>query len=230
MEFKALFGGMFDGLSPKKKSLDHILMEQGTRLRVIEDNYRTQIDQACRIIKYNPDRRKQAKAKVRLKNAYYGLKVTIESYDYLQEVKSENDLAKAMAELNDILGGLTDIDAKKVRVPERKLKKRIDIMEGKNDSATGGALKEIDEVVSDAVVKDIVSGMDVDVVLGNDMDNWGGDITIEKPIYVDDTNLEEDIDVVPLDDEIVLGNSTIQTSKIHTMNQKQEDEYVEDLR
>lgn len=213
-----------------QRSLDTMLIEQGAKLRVVEDTYRTEIDKAVRVIRYNPDRRKQAKAKERLKNAYYGLKVTIETYDYLQDVKSENDLASAMAELNGILGDIASLEAKKVRVPQRKFQKRIDRMEGKLDGASGGVLQNIDDVVKDSVIKDLVSGMDVDVVLGNDMDNWGGDFTntIEKPISIQN-DVEEDIDVVPLDDDLVLGNTTTQTKK-QTLDQKQEDEYMDDLR
>ena len=44
-----------------QRSLDTMLIEQGAKLRVVEDTYRTEIDKAVRVIRYNPDRRKQAK-------------------------------------------------------------------------------------------------------------------------------------------------------------------------
>lgn len=218
----------------KEESIDTLLIEQGTELRVIQKKYYDLIERECRVIRYNPDKRQQASAKIRLKNAYYGLKVSKESYEHLDEIKSAYELSVAMQELNGILGEIEGLERKKVRVPSRRINKRVAKMKAEMENAENGGqyLVSIDDVVSDSVVKDLVDGVAIDAVLQGDMDNWGGTVTsnIEKPINISsDENLEN---VVPLDDEVVFGkkNTTEKTTKVNILQSKAEDDYMDDLR
>ena len=149
-----------NSLSPEK------LAETGVRLSGLEKRYRQMIRMETERVRAARNNRKEdARAEAKLKNAYYALSIVRAAREQLHYVSTVEALREAMNEMDTVLNMLNTAYGKTAKVGGRNLKKRAaQVAAAQEEDGRLASLfaQPIDVLVDDDVLERLARGDSVD--------------------------------------------------------------------